>query len=145
MNGDWTGVMTISGIRPYAGFYEYNSIKANELRAEQIAATQKASSVEAEEVSTETQSAAVQMPAPEQNFTAFDYAQNYRSDETYELKGKDSDLASLDMQKAISDLDKDQVLQQYQFFVGENIEQSGIRQITATDTAKVRNVENFNL
>lgn len=119
MNGDWTGVMTISGIRPYAGFYEYNSIKANELRAEQIAATQKASSVEAEEVSTETQSAAVQMPAPEQNFTSFDYAQNYRSDETYELKGKDSDLASLDMQKAISDLDKDQVLQQYQFFVGD--------------------------
>ena len=119
MNGDWTGVMTISGIRPYAGFYAYNSTKANELRAEQIAATQKASSVEAEEVSTETQSAAVQTPAPEQNFTAFDYAQNYRSDETYELKGKDSDLASLDMQKAISDLDKDQVLQQYQFFVGD--------------------------
>ena len=113
MNGDWTGVMTISGIRPYAGFYEYNSIKANELRAEQIAATQKASSVEAEEVSTETQGATVQ------NFTAFDYAQNYRSDETHELKGKDSDLASLDMQKAISDLDKDQVLQQYQFFVGD--------------------------
>lgn len=119
MNGDWTGVMTISGIRPYAGFYEYNSIKANELRAEQIAATQEASSVEAEEVSTETQSVAIQTPAPEQNFTAFDYAQNYRSDETYELKGKDSDLASLDMQKAISDLDKDQVLQQYQFFVGD--------------------------
>uniref|UniRef100_UPI003FEDB206 hypothetical protein n=1 Tax=Agathobacter sp. TaxID=2021311 RepID=UPI003FEDB206 len=111
--------MTISGIRPYAGFYEYNSIKANELRAEQIAATQEASSVEAEEVSTETQSAAIQTPAPEQNFTAFDYAQNYRSDETYELKGKDCDLASLDMQKAISDLDKDQVLQQYQFFVGD--------------------------
>ena len=119
MNGDWTGVMTISGIRPYAGFYEYNSIKANELRAEQIAATQKASSVEAEEVSTETQGATVQTPAPEQNFTAFDYAQNYRSDETHELKGKDSDLASLDMQKAISDLDQDQVLQQYQFFVGD--------------------------
>lgn len=119
MNGDWTGVMTISGIRPYAGFYEYNSIKANELRAEQIAATQKASSVEAEEVSAETQSATVQTPAPEQNFTAFDYAQNYRADETYELKGRDSDLASLDMQKAISDLDKDQVLQQYQFFVGD--------------------------
>ncbi len=111
--------MTISGIRPYAGFYEYNSIKANELRAEQIAATQKASSVEAEGVSTETQSATVQTPAPKQNFTAFDYAQNYRSDETHELKGRDSDLASLDMQKAISDLDKDQVLQQYQFFVGD--------------------------
>lgn len=137
MNGDWTGVMTISGIRPYAGFYEYNSIKANELRAEQIAATQKASSVEAEEVSTETQSATVQTPAPEQNFTAFDYAQNYRSDETHELKGRDSDLASLDMQKAISDLDKDQVLQQYQFFVGDDA-------FASTEKLKqVREEENF--
>ena len=143
MNGDWTGVMTISGIRPYAGFYEYNSIKANELRAEQIAATQKAPSVEAEEVSTETQSATVQTPAPEQNFTAFDYAQNYRSDETYELKGKDSDLASLDMQKAISDLDKDQVLQQYQFFVGES--QGSVRAAAETGAASVRAMENFSL
>ena len=144
MNGDWTGVMTISGIRPYAGFYEYNSIKANELRAEQIAATQKASSVEAEEVSTETQSAAVQTPAPEQNFTAFDYAQNYRSDETYELKGKDSDLASLDMQKAISDLDKDQVLQQYQFFVGDKDSVTAKMTIDPLERM-IRRVESFYL
>ena len=144
MNGDWTGVMTISGIRPYAGFYEYNSIKTNELRAEQIAATQKAPSVEAEEVSTETQSATVQTPAPEQNFTAFDYAQNYRSDETYELKGKDSDLASLDMQKAISDLDKDQVLQQYQFFVGDK---DGVTAKMTIDSSErmIRREESFSL
>lgn len=144
MNGDWTGVMTISGIRPYAGFYEYNSIKANELRAEQIAATQKASSVEAEEVSTETQSAAVQTPAPEQNFTAFDYAQNYRSDETHELKGRDSDLASLDMQKAISDLDKDQVLQQYQFFVGDKDNVTAKMTIDSSERI-VRREESFSL
>ncbi len=144
MNGDWTGVMTISGIRPYAGFYEYNSIKANELRAEQIAATQKASSVEAEEVSTETQGATVQTPAPEQNFTAFDYAQNYRSDETHELKGRDSDLASLDMQKAISDLDKDQVLQQYQFFVGDKDSVTAKMTIDPSDRI-IRREESFTL
>ena len=144
MNGDWTGVMTISGIRPYAGFYEYNSIKANELRAEQIAATQKAPSVEAEEVSTETQSAAVQTPAPEQNFTAFDYAQNYRSDETHELKGRDSDLASLDMQKAISDLDKDQVLQQYQFFVGDKDSVTAKMTVDPSDRI-IRREESFTL
>lgn len=136
--------MTISGIRPYAGFYEYNSIKANELRAEQIAATQKASSVEAEEVSTETQGATVQTPAPEQNFTAFDYAQNYRSDETHELKGRDSDLASLDMQKAISDLDKDQVLQQYQFFVGDKDSVTAKMTIDPSDRI-IRREESFTL
>ena len=144
MNGDWTGVMTISGIRPYAGFYEYNSIKANELRAEQIAATQKASSVEEEEVSTETQGATVQTPAPEQNFTAFDYAQNYRSDETHELKGRDSDLASLDMQKAISDLDKDQVLQQYQFFVGDK-DSVNAKMTSEPSERMIRREESFSL
>ena len=136
--------MSISGIRPYAGFYEYNCIKGNELRAEQIAATQTATSVEAEEVSTETQSATVQTPAPEQNFTAFDYAQNYRSDETHELKGRNSDLASLDMQKAISDLDKDQVLQQYQFFVGDK---DGVTAKMTIDPSErmIRREESFSL
>lgn len=32
--------------------------------------------------------------------------------------GKDSDILSLDMQKAISDMKKDQVLADYQYFVG---------------------------
>lgn len=43
----------------------------------------------------------------------------YAAEETFELKGVDSDIASLDIQKAVSDLDKDKVLQQYQFFVGD--------------------------
>lgn len=30
--------MNISGMRPYAGFYDYNSIKAVELRSRQVAA-----------------------------------------------------------------------------------------------------------
>lgn len=32
--------------------------------------------------------------------------------------GKDSDIHSLDMEKAIDDMKKDRVLQQYQYFVG---------------------------
>ena len=34
--------MNVSGIRPYEGFYQYNSIKLNELRNQQIAASAKA-------------------------------------------------------------------------------------------------------
>lgn len=40
--------------------------------------------------------------------------------EDYGYIGSDSDIATLDMQKAISDMQKDKVLQQYQYFVGES-------------------------
>ena len=35
------------------------------------------------------------------------------------MKGRESDLASLDMEKAVSDMQKDQALMQYQYFVGD--------------------------
>ena len=40
--------------------------------------------------------------------------------EDYGYIGRDSDLAQLDMQKAISDMQKDSILQQYQYFVGSS-------------------------
>ena len=108
--------MNISGIRPYAGFYDYNSIKAEALRSQQIAEAQPTLSLQQRE---EPQVTVTEVPV-EQNFDSYDFAQTYRSGETYELKGKDSDLESLDVQKAVSDLGKDQVLQQYQYFVGSS-------------------------
>ena len=42
----------------------------------------------------------------------------FNTGEDYGYIGKDSDLEKLDMQKAISDMKKDSVLQQYQYFVG---------------------------
>lgn len=108
--------MNISGIRPYAGFYDYNSIKAEALRSQQIAEAQPTISLQQPE---EPQVTVTEVPV-EQNFDSYDFAQTYRSGETYELKGKDSDLESLDVQKAVSDLGKDQVLQQYQYFVGSS-------------------------
>ena len=53
-----------------------------------------------------------------QSFTSLDYAKTYDSNASYELKGADSDISTLDVTKAVSDLDKDKVLQQYQRFVG---------------------------
>ncbi len=37
----------------------------------------------------------------------------------FEMKGRQSDLESLDLQKAVSDMQKDQALMQYQYFVGD--------------------------
>ena len=82
--------MNISGIRPSEGFYSYNSIRVNELRNSQIMSSKQ----------------------------AVDDTASQQSNASYELKGADSDISTLDVAKAVSDLDKDKVLQQYQHFVG---------------------------
>jgi hypothetical protein len=115
--------MNVSGIRPYEGFYQYNSIKLNELRGQQIAASANAAEAVSDAVDTVQKPEAVQsasMPV-NQSFDSYDFAQQYRPDETFQLKGEDSSIESLDAKKAVSDLEKDQILQQYQYFVGDKV------------------------
>ena len=131
--------MNISGIRPYAGFYDYNSIKAEALRSQQIAEAQPTISLQQRE---DPRVTVTEVPV-EQNFDSYDFAQTYRSGETYELKGKDSDLESLDVQKAISDLGKDQVLQQYQYFVGSS--DAVTKKANEAAQQNMRSGENFSL
>lgn len=59
----------------------------------------------------------VQNPAPK-NADLENVSLKFNTGEDYSYIGKDKDLANLDMQKAISDMKKDSVLQQYQYFVG---------------------------
>lgn len=106
--------MNISGIRPSLGFYSYNSIKIDELRNQQLAVTAQENAPKQEENLSHNE----QLPV-EQNFTSYDYAKGYQPNETYELKGADSDITKLDVEKTLSDLAKDKVLEQYQYFVGD--------------------------
>lgn len=106
--------MNISGIRPSLGFYSYNSIKIDELRNQQLAVTAQ----EQAPIQEESTGYKDQLPV-EQNFTSYDYAKSYQPDETYELKGAESDISKLDVEKTMSDLEKDKVLEQYQYFVGD--------------------------
>lgn len=106
--------MNISGIRPSLGFYSYNSIKIDELRNQQLAVTVQ----EQAPMQEESTGYKDQLPV-EQNFTSYDYAKSYQPDETYELKGAESDISKLDVEKTMSDLEKDKVLEQYQYFVGD--------------------------
>ena len=106
--------MNISGIRPSLGFYSYNSIKIDELRNQQLAVTAQEQAPMQEESTGYKDQLTV-----EQNFTSYDYAKGYQPDETYELKGAESDISKLDVEKTMSDLDKDKVLEQYQYFVGD--------------------------
>ena len=43
---------------------------------------------------------------------------SFNVNETYDYIGRDADLQNLDMMSAISDMQKDKVLEQYQYFVG---------------------------
>ena len=136
--------MNVSGIRPYEGFYQYNSIKLNELRNQQIAAAQqetRAQEIDPEQAKRQEQEIAAF--TARQTFDSYDFAQQYKPDETFDLKGADSDIASLDISKAVSDLDKDQLLQQYQYFVGTEVSVS----VKAKDSQDVvlRSGENFSL
>ena len=57
---------------------------------------------------------------PRKNATLEDISLSLNDNKAFEMKGKDSDLESLDMEKAVSDMQKDQALMQYQYFVGES-------------------------
>ncbi len=110
--------MNISGIRASVGFYEYNDIKSSELRSRQILEAKEAQDEKPAEAEQERplEDAAEEL---HQDFTSYDYAKQYEPQAAYELKGKDSEIELLDIEKVLSDVKKDAVLQQYQFFVGE--------------------------
>lgn len=124
--------MNISGIRTYAGFYEYNTIKSQEERLLQMHGAQEAKT-ETQETSVQSMETALVPQGPDQG--AIDYANQYQPDATYELKGVDSDIARLDVEKALSDMKKDEVLMQYQFFVGSDV--------MKTQETETRELENF--
>ncbi len=134
--------MNISGIQNYSGFYDYNSIKINE------AAKPQQSVPVAEEVKSQPQELMninVEVKNDDRNFTAYDFAEQYQSDAIYDLKGADSDIRDLDVTKAISEMQKDQVLQQYQFFIGESQAQGAVNAANNTGASTARAVENFTL
>ena len=114
--------MNISGIRPVDGFYNYNSIMNSSIspvgdaNLDEIR-NPKQIEKEADSKTSITQEE-IDKAREKQTFGAYDYANQYDPTATYSLKGKDSELKNLDVEKAISDMQKDQAIHQYQYFVG---------------------------
>lgn len=116
--------MNISGIHTYAGFYDYNTIKSQEARNQQIAESKAEMPEDTMQEDAAQYEESVRKAEQEENDAKPDlgaawYADRYRPDAAYELKGADSEISGLDIEKALSDLQKDQVLMQYQVFVGD--------------------------
>ena len=59
----------------------------------------------------------VNVPVASRKFNSNDYSGLYDKDREYILGENDVSLEKLDIQKAVSDMKKDQILEQYQFFV----------------------------
>lgn len=56
---------------------------------------------------------------PRANASLEDISLSLNEPKGFDMKGRDSDIGSLDMEKAVSDMQKDQALMQYQYFVGD--------------------------
>ena len=56
---------------------------------------------------------------PRANATLEDISLSLNEPSGFEMKGRNSDINALDMEKAVSDMQKDQALMQYQYFVGD--------------------------
>lgn len=112
--------MSIFGIRSHAEYQANNSISEAELQKLEAASRQV--ELERQELDSalkpKTDEAIIIEARQKQTFGSAEYADTYQPNQKYEMKGAESDLYNLDVQKAVSDMQKDRVIQQYQFFVG---------------------------
>ncbi len=56
---------------------------------------------------------------PRQNANLEDIKLSLSDTGSFDMKGRESDIETLDLEKAVSDMQKDQALMQYQYFVGD--------------------------
>ena len=130
--------MNVSGIRPISGFYKVHSTsQVSNPEAISDLATQAAEA----DINTSVDNSESRA---KQTFKASDLAQQYDSRQTYSMKGNDSDLRTLDVEKAISDMQKDSALQQYQYFVGNSVASEGAKNNDNKNSDRAqRQIENF--
>ncbi len=133
--------MNISGIRPYSGFYNVNAVspvRPEAIDTEAPAVERKADGA-ALSISREAMDAATTSAREKQTFGSYDYAKQYRPDGNDAARSfsTNADINNLDVQKAVSDMQKDEAIQQYQVFVNPT---GG-----ADAAAGVRGIENFSL
>ncbi|MBR6003340.1 MAG: hypothetical protein IK068_01305 [Lachnospiraceae bacterium] len=119
--------MAINLYSDYGGFY--NNYKVVDIPKVDLEAVSKQEEVKKIE---ENASMAMQVPALEKPEEALDtrsriadldnISLNFNSGDDYSYIGSDFEIEKLDIQKAISDMKKDKILEDYQFFVGDKDE-----------------------
>ncbi len=100
----------------YSRAYEIPTVTPEEIRrqeeqklSETALAEQEAVMAKQEETVTDNRSKAADLE---------NVSLTFNKEESFDYLGSESNLLNLDMQKAISDMKKDSILQEYQYFVG---------------------------
>lgn len=120
--------MAINGLGQYDLFSSYNSINVTDriprVNPQEIGGQEKRAAIDAEPAQQEA------VPSPlsldleairsRNNASLENISLSLKSNSDFEMKGRDSSLNALDMEKAVSDMQKDQALLQYQYFVGNS-------------------------
>lgn len=109
--------MSIDYISSYGGFYnQYRMPEIPRVSVEDV----KKQDEQVNEVPVSPATEPEQQPVSQASRMANleDISLSFNVNETYDYIGRDADLQNLDMMKAISDMQKDAVLEQYQYFVG---------------------------
>ena len=101
--------------------YNYNRINEAAQRKvqEQSLAEQRTASEKPEKKETSGIDLRLDTIRPRQNASLEDISLSLNDPKGFEMKGRDADIQALDMEKAVSDMQKDQALMQYQYFVGD--------------------------
>ncbi len=103
-------------------FYDYNSIENQTVTVGSELPAELPQSVTDQAPSAEEYTAPAPSGKSGPDQGAIDYANSYQPDAVSRVEGRGlAILPELDVERAISDMRKDQVLEQYQFFVGTNL------------------------
>jgi len=106
--------MGINALNSYLNFnsdYRINSIP----KVEEVSV---ASSPEKEELSVSQAPSIEPVAERKPNADVHDLSMKFNANDDFSYIGRDRNVALLDMQKAISDMKQDSILQDYQYFVG---------------------------
>lgn len=117
--------MNVSGIRPISGFSRITNINIVDSKKDinlSVDAVNNKVNNNSNNAIDNKDSNAVSRDTTNQTFTSKDMAKQYDKRKSYDLKGKDSDLSTLDVEKAISDIQKNNLMEQYKSFVYDDKE-----------------------
>lgn len=134
--------MNISGIRPIGGYASVGSLSSvSRARSASAGSAASGDSLNAKSNAKEDLQKIAEKRA-RQTFTVNDFDAQYRPENPFGENG--SRIRTADVEKAVSDMRRDEVLQQYQYFVGTPADPS--QNIGGQDqtAGSIRGAENFN-
>ncbi len=113
------GIKMIKGIDNFQ-VNNYNAFKVNNNPvSDESLKNRKSEEVKQEQAASKSLDLRLDDIRPRKNAAIEDISLSLNEPSGFEMKGRDSDIESLDMAKAVSDMQKDQALMQYQYFVGD--------------------------